>query len=75
MVRIRGSMSLAVMFKEYPGEIYVARKGQPHDPGSHGRRVLCGFGYAVILKYTRNVILHPEIWHMARLKEGQDYLL
>ena len=26
MVRIRGSYALAVMFQDYPGEIYVARK-------------------------------------------------
>ena len=29
MVRVRGSYALAVMFKEYPGEIYVARKDSP----------------------------------------------
>ena len=29
MVRIRGSYALAIMFKDYPGEIYVARKDSP----------------------------------------------
>ena len=29
VVRIRGSYALAVMFKEYLGEIYVARKDSP----------------------------------------------
>ena len=29
MVRIRGSYALAVMFKDFPGEIYVARKDSP----------------------------------------------
>ena len=29
MVRIRGSYALAVMFKDYPEEIYVARKDSP----------------------------------------------
>ena len=29
MVRIRGSYAFAIMFKEYPGEIYVARKDSP----------------------------------------------
>ena len=29
MVRIRGSYALAIMFKEYPEEIYVARKDSP----------------------------------------------
>ena len=34
MVRVRGSYALAVMFKEYPGEIYVARKDSPMIIGS-----------------------------------------
>ena len=29
MVRIRGSYALTVMFKDYPGEIYSARKDSP----------------------------------------------
>ena len=29
MVRIRGSYALAMMFEEYPNEIYVARKDSP----------------------------------------------
>ncbi len=29
MVRIRGSYALAIMFKDYPEEIYVARKDSP----------------------------------------------
>ena len=29
MVRIRGSYALAIMFKDYPGEIYAARKDSP----------------------------------------------
>ena len=29
MVRIRGSYALAVMFNEYPEEIYVAKKDSP----------------------------------------------
>lgn len=40
MVRIRGSYALAIMFKEYPEEIYVARKDQPDDPWGGKRRVL-----------------------------------
>ncbi|MBQ1899262.1 MAG: glutamine--fructose-6-phosphate aminotransferase, partial [Ruminococcus sp.] len=29
MVRVRGSYALALMFKDYPGEIYAARKDSP----------------------------------------------
>ena len=37
MVRIRGSYALAVMFKDYPEEIYAARKRQPDDHRRGGR--------------------------------------
>lgn len=36
MVRIRGSYALAVMFKDYPEEIYVARKDSPMIIGVPG---------------------------------------
>ncbi len=37
MVRIRGSYALAVMFKDYPEEIYAARKDSPMIIGiTHG---------------------------------------
>ena len=29
MVRVRGSYALELMFKDYPGEIWVARKDSP----------------------------------------------
>ena len=40
LVRIRGSYALAVMFKDYPGEIYAARKRQPYDNRRYRRRKL-----------------------------------
>ena len=36
MVRIRGSYAFAIMFNEYPGEIYVARKDSPMILGVNG---------------------------------------
>ena len=36
LVRIRGSYALAVMFKDYPGEIYAARKDSPMIIGVTG---------------------------------------
>ena len=35
MVRVRGSYALAVMFKEYPGELWVARKDHARIIGFH----------------------------------------
>ena len=40
MVRIRGSYALAMMFKDYPEEIYVARKDSPMILGIDGWRNL-----------------------------------
>ena len=41
MVRIRGSYALELMFKDYPGEIWVARKDSPMIIGiANGRLTL-----------------------------------
>ena len=55
MVRVRGSYALALMFKDYPGEIYAARKDSPMIIGvSDGESFLASDAPA-ILKYTRTV--------------------
>ncbi len=55
MVRVRGSYALALMFKDYPGEIYAARKDSPMIIGiSEGESYLASDAPA-ILKYTRSV--------------------
>ena len=55
LVRIRGSYALAIMFKEYPGEIYVARKDNPMILGISDAGVFLGSDVPAILKYTRRV--------------------
>ena len=55
LVRIRGSYALAVMFKEYPGEIYVARKDNPMILGLNEDGAFLGSDVPAILKYTRKV--------------------
>ena len=70
MVRIRGSYALAVMFKEYPGEIYVARKDSPMILGVTDGECYVASDVPAILKYTRNVYYIGNM-EMARLKEGQ----
>ena len=55
MVRIRGSYALAVMFKDYPEEIYVSRKDSPMILGIEDGESYIASDVAAILKYTRNV--------------------
>ena len=70
MVRIRGSYALAIMFKEYPEEIYVARKDSPMILGvENGESFIASDGPA-ILKYTRNVYYIGNL-EMARVRKGE----
>ena len=69
MVRIRGSYALAVMFKDYPGEIYVARKDSPMIIGVEDGESYLASDVPAILKYTRNVYYIGNL-EMARLSGG-----
>jgi glucosamine--fructose-6-phosphate aminotransferase (isomerizing) len=69
MVRVRGSYALAVMFKEYPGEIYVARKDSPMIIGIEDGETYVASDVPAILKYTRNVYYIDNL-EMARLTPG-----
>ena len=55
MVRIRGSYALELMFKDYPGEIYVARKDSPMIIGMADGETYVASDVPAILKYTKNV--------------------
>ncbi len=69
MVRVRGSYALAVMFKEYPGEIWVARKDSPMIIGVNKDATYMASDVPAILKYTRNVYYIGNL-EMARLSCG-----
>ena len=69
MVRIRGSYALAVMFQDYPGEIYVARKDSPMIIGVENGDCYVASDVPAILKYTRNVYYIGNL-EMARLENG-----
>ena len=69
MVRVRGSYALAVMFKDYPGEIYVARKDSPMIIGVNEGETYVASDVPAVLKYTRNVYYIGNL-EMARLTEG-----
>ena len=55
MVRVRGSYAIAVMFKEYPNEIWVARKDSPMIIGKSSDGIYLASDVPAILKYTKNV--------------------
>ena len=70
MVRIRGSYALAIMFKEYPEEIYVARKDSPMILGVADGESYVASDVPAILKYTRNVYYIGNL-EMARVRKGE----
>ncbi len=70
MVRVRGSYALAVMFKDYPGEIYVARKDSPMIIGVTDDAAYLASDVPAILKYTRQVY-YIDNMETARLVGGR----
>ena len=70
MVRVRGSYAIAVMFKDYPGEIFVARKDSPMVIGIKDGQTYMASDVPAILKYT-NQIYYIGNMEMARLDEGK----
>lgn len=70
MVRIRGSYALAVMFKDYPGEIYAARKDSPMILGLQDGEAYLASDVPAILKYTKNVYYIGNL-EIARLQKGK----
>ncbi|MBR2262734.1 MAG: glutamine--fructose-6-phosphate transaminase (isomerizing) [Firmicutes bacterium] len=55
MVRVRGSYALAVLFKDYPGEIWAARKDSPMIIGVGADASYIASDVPAILSYTREV--------------------
>ena len=70
MVRIRGSYALAMMFRDYPGEIFVARKDSPMILGVEDGESYIASDVPAILKYTRNVYYIGN-QEMAHVKKGE----
>ncbi len=70
MVRIRGSYAMAIMFKDYPEEIYVARKDSPMILGVENGESYIASDVPAILKYTRNVYYIGNM-EMARVHKGK----
>ena len=70
MVRVRGSYALAVMFKDYPEQIWVARKDSPMIIGVDSKASYIASDVPAILKYTRNVYYIGNM-EMACLKNNE----
>lgn len=69
MIRIRGSYALCVMFKDYAGEIYTARKDSPMIIGITNGETYVASDVPAILKYTRNVYYIGNM-EIAKLEKG-----
>lgn len=69
MIRIRGSYALVVMFKDYPDEIYCARKDSPLIIGVKDGESFAASDVPAILKYTRSVYYIGN-QQIARLTKG-----
>ncbi len=69
MVRIRGSYALAIMFRDYPEEVYAARKDSPMIIGVADGESFVASDVPAILKYTRNVYYIGNM-EMCRLQKG-----
>ncbi len=69
MVRVRGSYALAVMFKDHPGKIFVARKDSPMIIGYDNDSAYVASDVPAILKYTRTVYYIDDL-EMACLEPG-----
>ena len=72
MVRIRGSYALALMFKDYPEELFAARKDSPMIIGIADGETYVASDVPAILKYTRNVYYIGNL-EFAKLTPGEAH--
>lgn len=70
MIRIRGSYALAVMFRDYPNEIYVSRKDSPMILGVANGEAYLASDVPAILKYTRKVYYIGNL-EIGKLSKGE----
>ena len=72
MVRVRGSYALALLFKDYPGEIYAARKDSPLVIGVGEGETFLASDVPALLQHTRDVY-YIENHQSARLLPGEAH--
>lgn len=69
-LRVRGSYAIAVMFEDYPEEIYVARKDSPLVVGVTDGETYIASDVPAILKYCRDIYYVGDL-EIARLEKGK----
>ncbi len=69
-LRVRGSYALAIMFQDFPGEIYVARKDSPMIIGVGDGETFLASDVPAVLRYTRRVYYIGNM-EIARLQKGK----
>ena len=69
MMRIRGSYALAIMFKDYPGEIFATRRDSPMIIGVDEGATYVASDVPAILNHTRSVY-YIDNMEIARLGRG-----
>lgn len=72
LVRVRGSYALELMFTDYAGEIWVARKDSPMIIGITDGETYVASDVPAILKYTRDVYYIGNL-EFARLTPGEAH--
>ena len=72
MVRVRGSYALALMFKDFPGEIYAARKDSPMVIGVSDGESYLASDVPALLKYTRDIYYIDNL-QSVRLLPGEAH--
>lgn len=70
MIRVRGSYAMAILFKDFPEQIWTLRKDSPMIIGVEKGESFIASDVPAILKYTRNVYYVGNL-EMACLKAGE----
>lgn len=70
MYRIRGSYAMCIMFRDFSGEIYTARKDSPMIIGIANGETYVASDVPAILKYARNVYYIGNM-EIAKLEQGR----
>ena len=70
MMRVRGSYALAVLFEDYPEEIFAARKDSPMIVGVTENETFLASDVPAILKFTNQVFYIGNL-EIARLHKGK----
>lgn len=70
MTHFRGSYALAVMYQDFPDEIYVARKDSPMIIAITDKACYIASDVPAILNHTRSVFYRQRRWFLYRKRSG-----